>query len=163
MKTDKFLKLDLIRNHLSKTAPSHRACPETTPHPCPLPFRRGEGERSAVLRKGWRLQRFMENLLSPSRMHWDNEPRRSATAAEMTGEDSPSPIGWERAGGRARVLLVRFMGRYGVGNLLVFTFAPLMGFLLQTQAQPNSIEISKEVGPGKERPIWVSMSGFTGE
>jgi TolB protein len=40
--------------------------------------------------------------------------------------------------------------------------ALLCGVAQPSYCQPN-IEITKEAGPGKERPIWVSMSGFSGE
>jgi len=49
------------------------------------------------------------------------------------------------------------MGRFGLA------FAILLGAIWLAEAQPNSIEITKEAGPGKEKPIWVSMSGFSGE
>jgi TolB protein len=46
--------------------------------------------------------------------------------------------------------------------IFVFVFS-LMGLFHSAQAQPNSIEITKEAGPGRERPILISMSGFNGE
>jgi hypothetical protein len=39
---------------------------------------------------------IIESPLSPSRMHWDHEPRANARLPKKTDDDSPSPIGWER-------------------------------------------------------------------
>jgi len=59
--------------------------------------------------------------------------------------------------GQANRFAPRFCGK--LGSVL----AALLGIALVARGQPNSIEISREVGPGRERPIWVSMSGFSGE
>src|SRR5579859_6831858 len=41
--------------------------------------------------------------------------------------------------------------------------ATLLVLASLAHSQPNSIDIYKEAGPGREKPIWVSMSGFSGE
>jgi len=46
---------------------------------------------------------------------------------------------------------------------LALLILSLASFVLLATAQPNDIVISKEVGPGKEKPTWLAMSGFSGE
>jgi TolB protein len=48
-------------------------------------------------------------------------------------------------------------------TIAVATAVGLLGVFWSARGQPNSIEIYKEAGPGREKPIWVSLSGFTGE
>lgn len=45
-------------------------------------------------------------------------------------------------------------------SLFIFTFLTSATLVL---AQPEVIPIEREAGPGKTKPVWVSMSGFTGE
>ena len=86
---------------------------------------------------------------------------QTAKAAQKASARAHSPLK-RGVNGRAR-LGTKFGSLTAAMRECGLVTVTLLGAVLLARSQPNSIEITKEAGPGREKPIWVSMTGFSGE